>query len=88
MSTTTKRKPGRPATFDQQQALELARQGKTRRQIAQATGAHYKTVCDFIVKAGIDLPDGRFTKPEDPIALTGGRWVPGRHGVRRWEKDS
>ena len=85
--STSKRKPGRPATVDYQQAVELAKQGKTRRRIAEATGAHYKTVCGFLKTAGIDVPDGRFTKPDDPIALTGGRWVVGRHGVRRWVKD-
>lgn len=86
------RKRGRP-TVDVDAILRLAAEGMNRTEIAKELGCYVGTATKHAELAGIPLADGRRRQdPEeeevaDSYGLTGGRWVVGRHGIRRWVKD-
>lgn len=51
--------PGRPIRWDVDKAIQLARQGWTGPQIAEAVGAHKQTVRRVLARRGVTIADGR-----------------------------
>ncbi|WP_191563402.1 hypothetical protein [Janibacter melonis] len=82
-------------SLDIERLKQLAEQGLDRIQIGAELGCSRKTVSKVAKAHDIALTPARSNqtalKPvaarEDPVALTGGRWVTGRHGIKRWKKD-
>lgn len=91
-----KRNAHKPRTsLDVDRLKQLAEQGLDRIQIGAELGYSRKTVSKVAKAHSIALTPARSNqtalKPvaarKDPAALTGGRWVTGRHGIKRWKKD-
>jgi len=59
-----KRGRGRPAALSIPKVSSLARQGLTRSEIAQETGAAYNTVCSFVALHGIHVVQAKTGKKD------------------------
>ena len=80
-------------------ALAAYAAGGTAAKVAKEFHVSDNTVLLWTAKAGITRPPGRppgrrrvrpvrQRRRVDPIALEGGRWVPDRLGVMRWEVEA